>query len=675
MRGRALLLALLPQHLVTARLRPRRSGSAASVLQDDAAGLWGLGTARLRRDEVGLGNALSATSISSVSSSSDDSSSGKPEGAWASARLASGAAEVVGTSSTLGVTKDDAGNFVLRPVDSTGGASMAWGTFSDSLPDMGWSGLSMSTSDSGASSDGERMYAAGLVEGFLTANRIREFHHNSRALVEMNPENRESLPQLERALAKMVSELAGPEGDFTTQSGSNFDTQARLALLQTWGVRDGYQLAIQNGVEAVAGMKPLSMVDMFILNSDGVIDELLSKYGSAGSGSLLQRSSARGRAAPRSGSRKQEVAQNRHRRRSLGHCTGLVRLSEDKSDIFFGHTTWEPFSEMTRVWKVYDFPLQGAAARKISFSSYPGCVSSTDDYYLMDSGLAITETTLSIPRQQEYPSGGRWPDFLRIMGANRVASTGDEWARAMADSATGTYSSQWLILDYKRFTPGADLPAGTFTILEQAPGVDHIEDMSATLQRDGYWADFDRAYFDDVRERTGDASMVERSKRSAKFAEAEIYSKDMTPRAQIARSTAKNVNSLAAMREEMSSNHGTHEPVDQPSLRNPRYAISARDDLQDEQQNDPDGSPDGGVDAKVTNRCLFQQLAANALSGPSHTSLPAFRWTTADGSETWPGFPHEGLPNVADFSWVRAAPPPAAGASVLSPLDAGDSCQ
>merc|ERR1719446_952006 len=98
------------------------------------------------------------------------------------------------------------------------------------------------------------------------------------------------------------------------------------------------------------------------------------------------------------------------------------------------------------------------------------------------------------------------PDFVRIMVANRLATSAGDWVQQMAESATGTYSSQWLVVDYNKFSPGSDLQQGTFYVLEQAPGISHYEDMSQRLQQDGYWASFDRAFFDDVRAKTGDAA-------------------------------------------------------------------------------------------------------------------------------------------------------------------------
>ncbi|CAK0894687.1 unnamed protein product [Prorocentrum cordatum] len=511
------------------------------------------------------------------------------------------------------------------------------------------------------------MYAAGLVEGFLTAERLREFHRNSQALLLMSPDNRQRLPGLQRALARSVEELAAASRDagFLQEAGASaLETQAGLAFLQAWGVRDGYELA-RARLPQLSGAAPLSMVDLMLINSDGVVDELMAKYGGeGGADALLEERASRGAVLRHgfTGARHRGPAASppaRHQPpRAVGHCTALARLTEDRQELYLGHTTWEAYSEMTRIWKVYDFPLKGVAARKISFSSYPGCVSSTDDYYLMDSGLAVTETTLQVPGTQHYDtSASSLPDFLRIMAANRIASSGKEWVDSMVASATGTYSSQWLVTDYGRFSPGSSLPEGTFYVLEQAPGISHFEDMSAHLQKEGYWASYDRAYFDDVRDATGDAAMEAKLRAapagSEARADAALYSKSDTPRAQIVRQTARGVGSLEAMREEMTRNRGTEEPVREAALRVPWFTISARSDLEDKHHINRRGSPEGGVDSKVTSSCLFRTLTAEAISSPTHVDMPPFRWTSASGEDVWPGYPHEGLPTTANFDWVR----------------------
>jgi len=480
---------------------------------------------------------------------------------------------------------------------------------------------------------------------FLSASRMQQFYHNSRALLEMNTDNVHRTPLLKQAFQNMVNNLAQMADDPSTMSDPDAN-QGRLLLLQTWGIRDGYSLASQHSTAFLqTDQFDLSIVDMFILNSDGVIDELEDAYGGKPQSILIQNTALRKRTSRKS--------HRRHHPRpgSGGHCTAIVRLTPDHKELYFGHTTWEPFSEMTRVWKLYDFPLKDVTARKISFSSYPGCVSSTDDYYLMDNGLAITETTLNIPKEQQYSKDAKVPDFMRIMAANRLAKGAYDWGQKMSDSATGTYSSQWMILDYNKFKSGEPVQDGGFVVLEQAPTNSHLEDMTSWLNDKGYWASYDRAFFDDIRSRTGDNSMANSEPKPNSF----LYTKDETPRAQIIRRTIHDVTTLDTFRAEMSENHGNSEAVDQAQLRVPRFAVSARDDLKDAEHINPDGSPEGGVDAKVTSSCLFSSLVADAISSPSHTDMPPFKWTE-NGQELWAGYPHEGLPDEADFDWVRIDP-------------------
>jgi len=240
-------------------------------------------------------------------------------------------------------------------------------------------------------------------------------------------------------------------------------------------------------------------------------------------------------------------------------------------------------------------------------------------------------------------NGTSVPDYMRIMIANRLARTGAEWVGSMTKSATGTYNSQWMVVDYKLFEPGRSLKNGTLWVLEQAPGVSHSQDATRRLQETGFWASENRGFFADERAVDGETD--------AEDMHGDLFSASRNPRANIFAKTAPGVASLADMRAEMRRNHWPHE-VDGGPGNTPDHAIAARGDLS------KDGpAPNGGVDSKVTSACLVRALAADAINGPTHEGLPAFHWLdTATGRDLYPDYPHDGLPDLWNFGWVRMTP-------------------
>lgn len=60
--------------------------------------------------------------------------------------------------------------------------------------------------------------------------------------------------------------------------------------------------------------------------------------------------------------------------------------------------------------------------------------------------------------------------WVRVMVANRMASSGSEWSTIFAKYNSGTYNNQWMIVDNKLYTPGQPIQANTLWIAEQIPG-------------------------------------------------------------------------------------------------------------------------------------------------------------------------------------------------------------
>jgi hypothetical protein len=68
----------------------------------------------------------------------------------------------------------------------------------------------------------------------------------------------------------------------------------------------------------------------------------------------------------------------------FGHCSALIKWTGD--ELYAGHTTWDDYAEMIRIYKHYEFNFNhhSIKSHKSSHSSYPGFISSSDDYYILD---------------------------------------------------------------------------------------------------------------------------------------------------------------------------------------------------------------------------------------------------------------------------------------------------
>lgn len=553
-----------------------------------------------------------------------------------------------------------------------GEVAVAWAKYNNTVKQTGWAQLSVGATNDARISREVKMYAAGFLEGYVSAQQIRDFQHNANALMKQGESRHNSMGNIVALFEKQASTIAklGNMKQGTTLSEANAPTDAwwrhaRYALLQSWGMLDAYNLQ----VDRVKGT-PMSMVNLLILNSDGETPELEVAYDAEEV--MLRQSQSDDPAYDPDADTKQSFLQRqvkhtpnmaarramfheqlrnindkvwRKIKRASGRCSALVRLTKDNSDIMVGHTTFSDYAEMNRIFKYYDLPLGEGVSQKMGFSSYPGVAGSTDDYYLMDTGLVVTETTISMLTDEPYDklldNATLIPDFMRIMLANRLAKTGRDWVDYMKTSASGTYSSQWMVVDYNKFTPGKPVENGTLFVIEQVPGISHIEDASSYLQKNGYWGSENRAWFKEVKDTIGQTEAEE--------AQGRLFSADKNPRATIFAATAPTVNTIDDMRHEMQRNRWPNEP--DGGFPAPDHAIAARGDLDK-------GSPDanGAVDAKITNYCLAKKLKAEAISGPTHDHQKVFRWTDEKtGKQLFPNAPHDGMPDVWNFDWVRMA--------------------
>ncbi len=323
------------------------------------------------------------------------------------------------------------------------------------------------------------------------------------------------------------------------------------------------------------------------------------------------------------------------------HCSALFKVSSDLSEIFFGHTSWYDYTATTRIYKILtlNFNDNITASRTISFSSYPGMLSSFDDFYLTDTGIAAIETSVEVLNQTMY-NGNINPTsvlyWARVMISTRTATSAEDWARKIAVQNSGTYNNQYVILDLKKFTPGQDLQPGTLWIAEQFPGIVKSRDVTDILAF-GYYPSYNIPQDRELFWLAGYGEAV------AQFGP-EMNDYETCVRAQIFRRDQGLVSDLSSFQHLLRYNDYEQDPISQG---NPVYAIAARGDL------DPN-TPGcfGALDAKVSSFSLWKSgQIVLAQSGPT-MQQPIFEFAETAA----PCGPHVGLPEVYNFNWQTMVP-------------------
>jgi len=614
--------------------------------------------------------------------------------------------------------------------------AVAWGYVRDTLNKTGWIEVHIQTSDSSSLPTDLKMYSAGYIEGILTAARMSQFYSNFYELLIKDETNLQAIKNIKAMfhdeLEYVKQNINFHPGILSLEPPDPYWKNARYVYMQMWGIMEGY-----NNVARQTGVASLTWEDMMMINSHADMGELMQAYSpkmlehrreaqaskpgdnvaflqrkprgtsiapdeassflknigphsTASPHDIPPRSSSRTNTNTTSTTTAEEMLhegtydkdwENMLTRK--GHCTAFVRMGKENADMFVGHTTWDDYSKMTKMFKYYDFNLPyPTAASKVAMSSYPGCVSSTDDWYMLSSGLIVADTTLEIlnpllyDRIPEFPSNAHIPYFMHVMVVNRMARTAPQWAVLFSERNSGTYNAQWMVVDYNQFKTGESLPDNSFWILEQIPGAIHKADMSLYLRTNRYFASYNRPYFPEIRAVTGHTAA------EAKYGP--LFSWADNPRGQIFQSIATDVNDLAAMRSTMQRNNFPNEDafknppgramdpssavVQMPDgsitsrpvgrfadgakmINEPGHAIASRMDLEAASQ-----LPNGAIDSKIVNKCLFKNFQCQAISGPTHEKQKVFRWRDEDGTDLFPGWPHLGLPNVCNFQWVQMTP-------------------
>eukprot|EP01012_Entosiphon_sulcatum_P051980 TRINITY_DN713_c0_g1_i1.p1 TRINITY_DN713_c0_g1~~TRINITY_DN713_c0_g1_i1.p1 ORF type:complete len:532 (+),score=78.48 TRINITY_DN713_c0_g1_i1:20-1615(+) len=490
--------------------------------------------------------------------------------------------------------------------------SVAFGLWNDTLESTGWSILKITTNPKFA--DLQQAYAAGYLEGALTTVRTWQNFNN------MYPKwnNSSFNPLVQKFLLSNIQFVEDSIRNHTSSPDAPmYDHWFHVALIwqQLRGLADGYAKFAGVGQE-------IDFFAFYVLQSTEDIGDVQTALGLSINPAELS----------------PEQFENWFVRQ--GHCSSLVKVAADLSDVFIGHTTWSGYLNMLRIFKTYTFPFnnQRTSAKQVHFSGYPGQIASIDDFFVMDNGMITTETTienfnLTLAQQGTTPESLFY--WIRVILANRVASNPKEWAGEFSKFNSGTYNNEWMVLNIGAFVPGQPLPEGMLYVVDQMPTIVKSTDRTAALAY-GYWPSYNVPSDPEIYNIAGYPALVKQQGpwmlSYQTCVRAEIFRRD--------NGKATNLTSFASL---LRYNDWENDPL---SHQNSVYAISARADLK---KSGP--SCFGGIDTKAISATAYHNnRVVLAQSGPTHDQQPAFSY------DKMPCSNHEGQPTNWQFPWVLLEP-------------------
>jgi hypothetical protein len=532
---------------------------------------------------------------------------------------------------TAGCTADGKYTVVLGVPFSP--AYAAWAEFTDSLADVGWGTLHVLTNPLPGVTDSQILYCAGMVEGVLTHTRIWQHFsiYKNSTLSDLGSTNGEWPAGLVQYIGQNIEYTRA-----AAAAGDNLWWQEVASVLaHTEGMREGYR----TGREADKGEKDVTEMDWWILQAAGDMDDI---------GLFVGR-----KLLSQEGFRVPERTKTAEWHDTHHHCTGMVMLRSDWSDLYFSQDAWQAFNFMNRILKSYDFSLHktpSLGSRVWSFASHPGLSFSMDDFWILDSGLMVLETTMHTWNETLYDlycTPKSVLCWIRVQVAARLAKDGKSWVENFVRENSGTYNNQYFVVDLNKFTEGKKPTSDLLWAVEQLPGTYEAGDRTKELVDNGYVPSINTPAFSRIYETAGYPQQVEQT-------QCNYWSYENCSRMQICKRDAQKVASYDQFKAFMRYNRWQTDPL---SNGDPAQSILSRYDLRPDDclhQGTMTMCPHafGGTDSKTTNAARGRQLKFDAVGSPQYESQTPWQF----GTERWKDVLYTGLPEVWKFPWYSFGP-------------------
>ncbi|XP_073774485.1 phospholipase B-like 1 isoform X3 [Danio rerio] len=470
----------------------------------------------------------------------------------------------------------------------------AFGYFNDSLSVSGWGVLEVQAGYGESQENDEVTYfLAGYLEGYLTASQMINHYFNM-------------YPQIikDRSVLKPLKCFMSEQNSWTRAqvklNGKSDPLWHHVGLLvaQMDGLHAGAEFWAKSRQK-----KPLSMFAVQLLNGIGDLLDLIP---------VLKRHS--------------NSSQDSFRMPGMSHCSALIKMLPGYENLLLGHSSWYTYAASMRIYKHWNLKRKCNGIRRLSFSSYPGFFVTQTTNNVFNTSLFSLVTPKALLAWQ------------RVRAAHSLACTGKQWAQIFSKHNSGTYNSQYMVVDLKRISLGRQIEDWSLTVVEQIPGLVVFSDQSQAL-RQGYWASYNIPFHSDIYQASGYGVMWKKH--------GQDFSYDLSPRAKIFRRDQGKVTSLETLKDIMSRSSVTLDYRKDPySKKHPCKSICCRNDLRLRRPH-----PGGCYDTKVADYRMAQMFTAEAVNGPtSQNGLPLFSWSRFNRTA------HQGLPQTYNFTFITMQP-------------------
>ena len=517
------------------------------------------------------------------------------------------------------------GKYTVKKSDKIDYSAIARATYINSYETKGWDFLRISSydSDNNTYSDSNKAYAMGYVEGIINNQRIYQIYRNLLYFSYYKDGN--IIPDnLKEFMSKNLEYMK--KTCLEKKDKEIYWEHVYYIYQQMLGLYEGYNSACDEN-------KKLGFIDFQLVVANSDMEDAINYKDKSRRPNFKNMTSDEIR-----------LYTDLHT-----HCSALVKAANDFSDIWFGHNTWTTYGAMIRTFKEYRFVTNAhnEKSKVVAFSSYPGSLSSVDDFYYTDSKLVVMETTNSNLNDTLYDllSPNTLLTWVRVILANRLASSGEDWLNLFKRENSGTYNNQYMVLDLNKIDINKkDIKDKALMIIEQIPQYTESKDVTQYLRK-GYWPSYNIPYSKNIFEISG---FVETIKEKPDLYDSYDYSGSNRPK--IFRREQSNINSTEDFKKMMRYNKYEEDPSSQM---NAAWTIASRYDLNTKGVGK--NLCYGAIDVKFISvkELLEGKNIIHIISGPTNDDMPTFSWKNTTCYQSTPDrWFHEDVIETWDFPWI-----------------------